>query len=111
MTRMNDMEDPLFKDLLRDYVSDTHDDGFSDALIADLDKVQSRESSIRRWMLSIAFLVGGLIAGSQFTNLLALMSDTAWLASASGSSMFPYCVALTFAFCVWMSLESRTYAM
>ncbi len=107
MNWMSDMEDPLFKNLLSDYVSDTPDDGFADLVINQLHAKAEREARIRRVMLSGACLVGGVIAGLQVKNLLAWAGESTLLASASGSAVFPAIIGLTFMFSVWMSLESR----
>ena len=108
MNWMNDMEDPLFENLLSDYVADTPDDGFSARMLEHLEAQEAREARIRRFMLSAAFLAGGLIAGLQVKNLFVWASQTTVIADAAGSTMFPAIIGLTFLFGVWMSLESRS---
>lgn len=75
MMMMQNSDDTLFADLLSGYSAPVEDDGFTQALMADIKAAERRLESLRRIAICAACFIGGMIAASQLPALGGIIAN------------------------------------
>jgi LPXTG-motif cell wall-anchored protein len=111
---MQNPNDNLFKDLLSDYAAPVTDDGFSASVLKIIEAETRKVERIRRFSIYGACFVGGLIAASQFPELIAMIAKIKIAAPTlpdTGSiplSQWSWSGIILLGFVLWAALDRKT---
>jgi len=114
---MSEPENNLFKELLSDYAAPVADNGFTDALMQEIQLRQQKRERLRRSLLGTAFFVGGIIAATQVPNLVNLLAQYSpslpelktgeLMTTAKTSPLWSLLGVTVFGFVLWSLLDNR----
>ena len=109
---MQTPDDNLFQDLLSDYAAPVADDGFTQSVIAQIDRDTIKTERLRRGLIYSACFIGGTIAATQFPALIKILaglmptlSSPAPLPSVLPISQWAFLTMMLLGFVLWAALD------